>query len=105
MTTQAPIDPKQAQAQQKNPRVQVYWRAVTYKTVLGYGFLLVAIISGGIYLAKPDLYATVIKKLNEKVSPDVELQTDDQKRAKFAKASNEGLLCPRSGITTADGGR
>jgi hypothetical protein len=61
----------------------VYWRAVTYKTVLGYGFLLVAIISGGIYLAKPDLYATVIKKLNEKVSPDVELQTDDQKRAKF----------------------
>jgi len=29
----------------------------------------------------------------------------DQKRAKFAKASNEGLLCPRSGVTTADGGR
>ena len=83
MTTQTPIDPTQAQAQQKSPRVQVYWRAVTYKTVLGYGFLLVAIISGGIYLAKPDLYATVIKKLNEKVSPDVELQTDDQKRAKF----------------------
>jgi hypothetical protein len=83
VTTQTPIDPTQAQAQQKSPRVQVYWRAVTYKTVLGYGFLLVAIISGGIYLAKPDLYATVIKKLNEKVSPDVELQTDDQKRAKF----------------------
>lgn len=29
----------------------------------------------------------------------------DQKRAKFVKASHEGLLCPRSGIITADGGR
>jgi len=29
----------------------------------------------------------------------------DQKRAKFVKAESEGLLCPRSGIPTADGGR
>jgi hypothetical protein len=29
----------------------------------------------------------------------------DQKRAKFVKASTEGLSCPRSGIITADGGR
>jgi hypothetical protein len=84
VTTQAPIDPKQAQAQQKNPRVQVYWRAVTYKTVLGYGFLLVAIISGGVYLAKPDLYPRILQKINGAVSnPDVEAQTDDQKHAKF----------------------
>jgi hypothetical protein len=28
----------------------------------------------------------------------------DQQRAKFVKASSEGLLCPRSGISTVDGG-
>jgi hypothetical protein len=84
VTTQAPIDPKHASAQQKDPRVQVYWKAVTYKTVLGYGFLLTAIVCAGIYLAKPDLYATVINKINEKVSnPDGETLTDDQKHAKF----------------------
>lgn len=28
----------------------------------------------------------------------------DQKRAKFIKLSTEGLLCPRNGVITADGG-
>ncbi len=28
----------------------------------------------------------------------------DEKRAKFIKLSTEGLLCPRSGVSTADGG-
>jgi hypothetical protein len=84
VTTQAPIDPKQAQAHHKGPRVEVYWKAVTYKTVLVYGFLLLAIISSGIYLAKPDLYSVVVKKLNNAVSSnDGEALADDQKHAKF----------------------
>lgn len=84
MTTQAPIDPKYTHAQQKTPRVEVYWKAVTYKTVIVYGLLLAAVISGGIYLAKPDLYSVVIKKLETAVStPDNEPLTADQKRAKF----------------------
>ena len=29
----------------------------------------------------------------------------DQKTAKFVKMSTEGLLCPKSGIYTADGGQ
>jgi len=29
----------------------------------------------------------------------------DQQRAKFDKVATEGLLCPRSGISTADGGK
>ena len=28
----------------------------------------------------------------------------DQKQAKFVNASGDGLLCPRSGIATVDGG-
>jgi hypothetical protein len=84
VTTQAPVDPKHTQAQHKDPRVQVYWQAVTYKTVLGYGLLLAAIVGAGIYLAKPDLYPRILQKINEKVSgPDVEALTDGQKHAKF----------------------
>jgi hypothetical protein len=84
VTTQAPIDPKATQSQQKGPHVEVYWRAVTYKTVIGYGLLGVAIISGGLYLAKPDLYKVVIQKISDKVGdPEVEPLTADQKHAKF----------------------
>jgi len=84
VTTQAPIDPKATQAHPKGPHVEVYWRAVTYKTVIGYGLLAAAIISGGLYLAKPDLYKVVIQKISDRVSdPEVEPLTADQKRAKF----------------------
>lgn len=62
----------------------MYWKAVTYKTVLGYGFLIVAVICGGIYLAKPDLYSTVIAKLDKAVTnSDSEAVAADQKHAKF----------------------
>jgi hypothetical protein len=84
VTTQAPIDPKLAQANQKGPRVEVYWTAVTYKTVIVYVLLAVAIISAGIYLAKPDLYSIIIKKFEKAVSdPENEGLTADQKHAKF----------------------
>ena len=84
VTTQTPIDPKATQSHQKGPHVEVYWRAVTYKTVIGYALLAVAIISGGIYLAKPDLYKVVLQKISDKVSdPEVEPLNADQKHAKF----------------------
>ena len=84
MTTQAPIDPKFAQAHQKAPHVEVYWKAVTYKTVIGYGLLAVAIITAGIFLMKPDLYQVIVKKLNKAVSdPESESTGESQKRAKF----------------------
>jgi len=84
VTTQTPIDPRSAQAHQKGPHVEVYWKAVTYKTVIGYGLLALAIISAGLYLVKPDLYQVVIKKLTDKVSdPEIDPQGADQKHAKF----------------------
>ena len=84
MTTQAPIDPKSTQPQQKGPHVEVYWKAVTYKTVIGYGLLAVAIISAGLFLVKPDLYQVAIKKLTDKVSdPEGDPVSGDQKHAKF----------------------
>lgn len=84
MTTQTPIDRRQTQAHHRVPRVEVYWTAVTYKTVILYILLAVAIICGGIYLAKPELYSTVLKKIDTAVSnPEVDPVGADQKRAKF----------------------
>ena len=92
MTTQTPIDPNLAQGHQKAPRVEVYWKAVTYKTVVGYSFLGVAILFGGMYLAKPDWYSFAYKKFTNAVSnavnnavsnSDAEPVGTDQKHAKF----------------------
>jgi hypothetical protein len=84
VTTQTPIDPRHGQAQQRVPRVEVYWTAVTYKTVILYIMLAVAIICGGIYLAKPDLYSIILKKIDTLVSnPEADPVSADQTRAKF----------------------
>src|SRR5216684_919940 len=84
MTTQAPIDPRHTESQQKTPRVEVYWTAITYKTVILYVLLALVIISAGIYLAKPDLPSIIIKKFSKAVSdPDNESMAGDQKHAKF----------------------
>jgi len=84
MSTLTPTDPKPAPPQQKIPRVEVYWTAVTYKTVIVYILLATILIGGGIYLAKPDLYKTVLTKIDKAVSnPEGEPLTADQKHAKF----------------------
>jgi hypothetical protein len=88
MTTQAPIDPRHERAEQKAPHVEVYWRAVTYQTVVGYGFLGVAILFGGMFLAKPEWYSSVYKKFTNAVNnavsnSDAEPVGTDQKHAKF----------------------
>ena len=84
MTTQTPIDPKFAQAHDRTPRVEVYWKAVTYKTVIGYVLLTLTIITAGIFMIKPDLYQIMIKKLDKAVSdPEMETQAADLKHAKF----------------------
>jgi hypothetical protein len=78
------MDPKQAPTHQKAPHVELYWKAVTYKTVIGYSLLALTIIGAGVYLAKPDLYATVLKKISDQVSdPSKGTLSNDQKHAKF----------------------
>ncbi len=84
MTTQAPSDPKLAPARQQARRLEVYWKAVTYKTVIGYVLLALAIISAGLYLAKPDWYQAMLMKLDKAVSdPEIDTQAADQRHAKF----------------------
>jgi len=78
MATLTPTDPN------KIPRVEVYWRAVTYKTVILYILLALALAGGGMFLAKPDLYNVIINKIDKAVSdPNVDPVSADQKHAKF----------------------
>lgn len=84
MSVQAPIDPKHATASGKEPRVEVYWTAVTYKTVIVYALLLVAVILGIIYLISPDLYSSLYHKASNAIStPDTENVSITQMQAKF----------------------
>ena len=83
VTTQAPIDPKHATNSKKSPQVEVYWQAVTYKTVLVYILLLVAISTGILLVVFPDWTSWVMKKVNNVVTvepPDVNIA---QTQAKF----------------------
>ena len=103
MTTQAPIDPRHSQAHQKGARVEVYWKAVTYKTVILYILLAVAIIGSGVFLAKPGLYDLVLKKIGEKVgNPEVEDGSPDQKRAKFVNLDGKVQVKKVSSVQWVD---
>ena len=83
MTIHSPIDPRHTR-HQRVPHVEVYWTTVTYKTVILYVLLGLAVILGGIYIAKPGLYTAVINKIDRSVgNPDVDPVNADQKRAKF----------------------
>ena len=78
------MDQKQAPAHQKAPHVELYWKAVTYKTVIGYSLLALTIIGAGVYLAKPELYSILVNRINDQVSStDNGTLNADQKHAKF----------------------
>ncbi|HXY25790.1 MAG TPA: hypothetical protein VEI73_14135 [Candidatus Acidoferrum sp.] len=84
MTTQAPIDPRQTRPHHHVPRVEVYWTAVTYKTVILCVLVGGGLISGGIYVAKPEFFPNIIKKIDENVkTPEYKELEAAQKRAKF----------------------
>jgi hypothetical protein len=64
MTTQNPIDPHHGQGSAKVKRVEVYWHAVTYKTVAVYILLLGALVFGALYFISPNWYSVAIAKLD-----------------------------------------
>jgi FecR protein len=84
VSVQAPIDPKHAAASSKEPRVEVYWTAVTYKTVIVYALLLLGAILGVMYVISPDLYSSLYHKASNAIStPDTENLSISQMQAKF----------------------
>ncbi len=70
MTTQTPIEPRRPTAAPppaappKIHRVEVYWHAVTYKTVAIYILVLFVIVIAGLYVMIPDWTNIVTKKVS-----------------------------------------
>jgi hypothetical protein len=68
MITQTPTEPTHTSAQPKIHRVEVYWTSVTYKTVIIYALLALAIIAGGVFIAFPNLYSRIVNGVSNAVS-------------------------------------
>ena len=87
MITQTPTEPPRQQsppAQPKIHRVEVYWTAVTYKTVAVYVLLIVGIILVALSLTLPNWYSAAYSKLSNAVSnPETESMSIEQRQAKF----------------------
>lgn len=78
-------DPKAtAQPKPKITRVEVYWHTVTYKTVVLYGFLIVAIVGAASYLVFPESSASLVKRVTDSMnSRDAAVATINARQARF----------------------
>jgi hypothetical protein len=84
------------------PRVEVYWTAVTYKTVILYVLLAVAVVSGGIYVAKPDFFPRLINRIDTATTPAVDPISAEQKRAKFVNLDGKVEVKKKDSIQWVD---
>ncbi|HZV60722.1 MAG TPA: FecR domain-containing protein [Candidatus Eremiobacteraceae bacterium] len=73
---QTPFDPKHPPAAPapevvpKIHRVEVYWHAVTYKTVMIYVLIVFGLLLAGSYVAAPDWYASGLRKVTSAITPE-----------------------------------
>jgi hypothetical protein len=94
--TQTPIDPRRTSDTGANPkihRVEVYWTAVTYKTVAVYILLGAAIIFGVLYVVSPNFYQNTVKKISTAIdNSDSEAVAASQTQAKFVNLDGKVLV-------------
>jgi hypothetical protein len=87
--TQTPVETKRppdasAVGPPKINRVEVYWTAVTYKTVAIYVVLIAAIILSVLYIAIPGFYSATVRKISTAIdNSDSESLAINQTQAKF----------------------
>ena len=90
MSVQTPIEPKRPSAPQKAPRVELYWETVTYKTVIVYVLVALAIVGASVVLLRPEWYAFTVKKLTNSVSStDGDTTTVSQTQASFVNLTGK----------------
>lgn len=84
VNSQLQNDPRRLQNPEKVKRVEVYWHAVTYKTLILYGLILAAAIFAAVYFVTPGFYAAVLKKVGNAVAGgDTEVAPLANTQAKF----------------------
>jgi hypothetical protein len=50
--------------EEKHPRIEVYWTTVTYRTVMIYLLLIVAIVVAGLYTIHPEWYSSAVERMS-----------------------------------------
>ena len=68
VNSQSPNNPHHQHGPERVKRVEVYWHAVSYKSLILYGLILVALIFASFYFVTPGFYAAVLKKVSSAVS-------------------------------------
>ena len=109
MTTQTPIEPRRPtippdpQQAPKIHHVEVYWHAVTYKTVAIYLMLLFVIIIAGMYVAMPNWTEILTKKVNNALgNTENENLTISQTQAKFVNLDGRVQVKKVNSVTWVD---
>ena len=94
--TQTPLEtkrPPDPAAHQKMPHVEVYWTAVTYKTVIIYAVLALAIIFSILYIASPNWFSSTFHKISTAMeNSDSEAVAINQTQAKFVNLDGKVLV-------------
>ena len=96
MPTQTPIEtkrPADPAGNQKIHRVEVYWTAVTYKTVAIYVVLAAAVVFSVLYIAIPNWYSTTFRRISTAIdNSDNENIAINQTQAKFVNLDGKVLV-------------
>ncbi len=77
------MDPQRPGQNKQVPRVEVYWHAVSYKTVALVLILAAALVFVSVYFVFPNVYAYVVKKVTEAGQPDPDPVASGQSKIKF----------------------
>jgi hypothetical protein len=97
------VAPPTPQSAPKIHRVEVYWHAVTYKTVAVYLLLLFVIIIAGLYVAMPDWTAVAEKKLSKALgNVETENLPLSQTEAKFVNLDGRVQVKKVNSVTWVD---
>ncbi|HEY1482252.1 MAG TPA: hypothetical protein VGF19_05955 [Candidatus Acidoferrum sp.] len=109
MTTQTPIDPRRPtapptpSATPKIHRVEVYWHAVTYKTVALYALIVIVIVVAALYVGKPDWTSIITTKLSKALdTTETDTMPLSQTQAKFVNLDGRVQVKKVNSVTWVD---
>ncbi len=68
VNTQLPNNSQHQGGPERVKRVEVYWHAVSYKSLVLYSMILVALIFASVYFVTPGFYAAALRKVSNAVS-------------------------------------
>ena len=83
--------------------MEVYWHAVSYKQLVGFVLLIVALIFGAVYFVTPGFYAAVVKKVSNAVGGgDSEVVPLAMTQAKFVNLDGRVQVKKVNSVTWVD---